>query len=97
MGGFDCLGFEVRDQGAECRVAFGHRRGELVERVTPHRGNRAPLLAGSDLGVARVVCVLDAAIRVAAAQPLFGGPDVDPPFLVRMGPTTVYIRGSDQL
>jgi len=56
MDGFDRLGFQVRDERAECRVAFGHRRGEVVERVTGHRGIRPPALAGSDLGIA---CVVD--------------------------------------
>ena len=56
MDGLDRLGFEVRDQGAECRVAFGHGRGELVERVACQRRKRAPALAGSDLGIA---CVVD--------------------------------------
>ena len=56
MGGFGRLGFQVRDQGAECRVAFGHGRGEFVERVTSHRGTNPPPLAGSDLGIA---CIVD--------------------------------------
>src|ERR1700758_72121 len=77
MDGFDRLGFQVRDQGPEGRVAFGHRRGELVERVACQRGKREPPLAGSDLYIACVVGVFDAAIRVAAAQTLFGGPDVE--------------------
>jgi hypothetical protein len=55
MDGFDRLGFEIGDEGAECRVAFGHGRGELVERVACQRRKRAPALAGSDLGIARVV------------------------------------------
>jgi len=55
MGGFDRLGFQVGDQGAECRFAFGHGRGELVERVACQRRKRAPAFAGSDLGVARIV------------------------------------------
>ncbi len=55
MDGFDRLGFQVRDQSAECRVAFGHGQGELVERVACQRRKRAPAFAGSDLGVARIV------------------------------------------
>ena len=45
MDGFDRLGFQVPDQGAECRVAFGHGRGELVERVACQRRKKAPALA----------------------------------------------------
>jgi len=55
MEGFDRLGFQVRDQGAECGVALGHGRGELVERVACQRRNRPRALAGSDLGIARIV------------------------------------------
>ena len=56
MDGFDRLGVEVRDQRAECRVAFGYRRSEFVERVACQCGNGPPALAGSDLGIA---CVVD--------------------------------------
>ena len=40
IDGFDRLGVEVRDQGAECRVAFGHGRvnSSSVSHVSAERG-----------------------------------------------------------
>ena len=72
MGGFDRLGLQVGDQGAECRFAFGHGRGELVERVACQSRKRAPALAGSDLGIA---CVVDEragwSVRAGACRPAY--------------------------
>ena len=66
----------ARSGGGEHLVPGGFR-DELVEGLADDRGRGATLRRHLDLGIPRVICVFDPAIRIAAAHPLARGPGVE--------------------
>jgi hypothetical protein len=67
---------QARSGGGKHFVPGGFR-DELVEGLADNRGQGATLCRRLDLGIPRVMCVLDPAIRIAAGHPFARCPGVE--------------------
>jgi hypothetical protein len=81
---------QARSGGGEHLVPGGVR-DELVEGLADDRGRGATLRRCLDLGIPRVMSVLDPAIRISAAHPLVRGPGIESTRRKR-GASTYYNR-----
>jgi hypothetical protein len=63
--------------GGGKHLVSGGCRGEFVEGLADNRGRGAPPRRCLDLGIPRVICVIDPAIRIAGGHPHTRGPGVE--------------------
>src|SRR6266404_7967631 len=75
LGPGDGSAAQARSGGGEHLVPGGFR-DELVEGLADDRSRGAALRRGPDVGIPRVICVFDPAIRIAAGHPFARSPDV---------------------